>query len=85
MGDYKYRVGLFKNAVRNFTGVIGEDSIRGAAEVDRLRRECHDVDDRLAHNVVFTCGVVCIFTVAFRGRDLVLVLANRFVQLFSEV
>ena len=36
-----------------------------------------------AHNVVFTCGVVCIFTVAFRGRDLVLVLAARFVQLLT--
>ena len=38
-----------------------------------------------AHNVVFTCGVVCIFTVAFRGRDLVLVLAAGFVQLLSVV
>jgi hypothetical protein len=47
MGDYKYRFGLFKNAVRNFTGAIGEDSIRGAAEAERLRPECHDVYDRL--------------------------------------
>ena len=38
-----------------------------------------------AHNVVFTCGVVCIFTVAFRGRDLVLVLAAGFVRLLSVV
>lgn len=47
MGDYEYRVGLFKNAVRNFTGAIGDDADRGAGEVERLRRECHYADDRL--------------------------------------
>jgi len=35
--------------------------------------------------VVFTNGEVCIFTVAFRGRDLVLVLAAGFVQLLGVV
>jgi hypothetical protein len=47
MDDYKYRVGLFKSAVRDFTGAIDDDSTRGAAEAERLRRECHDADERL--------------------------------------
>jgi len=42
-----YRVDLFKSAVRNFAGAIGENSTRGAAEVERLRRECDDADERL--------------------------------------
>jgi hypothetical protein len=29
MADYKYRAGLLENAVRNFTGVIGDDATRG--------------------------------------------------------
>ena len=47
MGDYRHLISLFKDAVRNFTGAIGNDSQAGAAEVERLRRECHDADDRL--------------------------------------
>jgi hypothetical protein len=47
MGDYKYRVSLLKNAVRDFAGTIGADSTRAAAEVERLRRECHEADERL--------------------------------------
>jgi hypothetical protein len=36
MDDYKYRVGLFKSAVRDFTGAIEDDSEVGAAEVERV-------------------------------------------------
>jgi hypothetical protein len=46
-GNYRHLISLFKNAVRNFTGAIGEDSTQGAAELERLKRECHDADDRL--------------------------------------
>jgi hypothetical protein len=46
MGNYRHLISLFKDAVRNFTGPILDDSL-GAAEVERLRRECHDGDDRL--------------------------------------
>jgi hypothetical protein len=47
MDDYRHQVTLFKNAVQNFTGTIGADSTRGAAEVERLRRECRVADERL--------------------------------------
>jgi len=46
-GNYRHLISLFKNAVRNFIGAIGEDSRLGAAEVERLRRACHEADDRL--------------------------------------
>jgi hypothetical protein len=45
--EYRHLASLFKNAVRNSTGAIGDDFRRGTAEVERLRRECHDADDRL--------------------------------------
>ena len=46
-GNYRHLISLFKNAVRNFTGAIGGDAQVGATEVERLRRECHEADDRL--------------------------------------
>jgi hypothetical protein len=46
-GNYRHLISLFENSVRNFTSAIGEDSTRGAAELERLRQECHDADDRL--------------------------------------
>jgi hypothetical protein len=47
MGDYKLAVNLLKDAVRKFSGTIGADSTRTAAEVERLRAECHHADERL--------------------------------------
>jgi hypothetical protein len=47
MDDYRYQVSLFKNAVRDFSGTIGADSTRAAAEVEGLRRECRVADERL--------------------------------------
>jgi hypothetical protein len=47
IADYRNLASHFKDAVRNRIGAIGEDSTRGAAEVERLRRECQDVEDRL--------------------------------------
>lgn len=46
-GFYKRSVSLFRNAVLNTPGCLGDDSRLAAEEADRLRLKCRDASDAL--------------------------------------
>ena len=47
LATYKREVTLFKNAVRDFPGKVGDDSRLAIAEVDRLKLKCREASNSL--------------------------------------